>query len=96
MLNMGFEDIEAILQETPSERQTLLFSATMPPAIQQLAKRFMKTPRMITVRSREVTVPNTDQYHMVVEERQKFDVLCRLLDTQPPDLAIVRPTKRRR
>ncbi|NLN54623.1 MAG: DEAD/DEAH box helicase, partial [Firmicutes bacterium] len=97
MLNMGFiEDIEAILQETPSERQTLLFSATMPPAIQQLAKRFMKTPRMITVRSREVTVPNTDQYHMVVEERQKFDVLCRLLDTQPPDLAIVFGRTKRR
>lgn len=97
MLNMGFiDDIRAILQETPPERQTLLFSATMPAPIQQLAQRFMKDPQVIAVRSREVTVPNTEQYHMVVEERQKFDVLCRLLDTQSPDLAIVFGRTKRR
>lgn len=97
MLNMGFiEDIEAILQETPSDRQTLLFSATMPPPIQQLAQRFMKNPQIIAVRSKEVTVPNTEQYHYVLEERQKFDVLCRLLDTQSPDLAIVFGRTKRR
>ena len=97
MLNMGFiEDIEAILQETPSDRQTLLFSATMPPPIQQLAKRFMKSPQLIAIRSKEVTVPNTEQYHYVLEERQKFDVLCRLLDTQSPDLAIVFGRTKRR
>lgn len=97
MLNMGFiEDIEAILQETPADRQTLLFSATMPPAIQQLARRFMRDPLMIAVRAQEVTVPNTEQGHMVLEERQKFDVLCRMLDTQSPDLAIVFGRTKRR
>ncbi|MDW7652007.1 MAG: DEAD/DEAH box helicase [Bacillota bacterium] len=97
MLNMGFiEDIESILQETPQERQTLLFSATMPAPIQQLARRFMQDPQMISVRSKEVTVPNTEQYHIVLEERQKFDVLCRLLDTQSPELAIVFGRTKRR
>jgi ATP-dependent RNA helicase DeaD len=97
MLNMGFiEDIEAILQETPTERQTLLFSATMPPPIQRLAQRFMREPLNIAVRTREVTVPNTEQVHLVLEERQKFDTLCRLLDTQSPDLAIVFGRTKRR
>ncbi|MCR3922606.1 MAG: DEAD/DEAH box helicase [Firmicutes bacterium] len=97
MLNMGFiEDIEAILQETPPERQTLLFSATMPRPIQQLAQRFMKDPKVIAVRSKEVTVPNTEQFHMVMDERQKFDILCRLLDTQSPALAIVFGRTKRR
>ena len=97
MLNMGFiEDIEAILKETPEARQTLLFSATMPPPIQQLARRFMRDPEMISVRSKEITVPNTEQFHMVMEERQKFDVLCRLLDTQSPDLAIIFGRTKRR
>lgn len=97
MLNMGFiEDIESILKETPAVRQTLLFSATIPPAIQQLARRFMRDPQMIAVRSQEVTVPNTEQSHLVLEERQKFDVLCRLLDTQSPDLAIVFGRTKRR
>jgi len=97
MLNMGFiEDIEAILKETPAERQTLLFSATIPIAIQQLARRFMRDAKLIAVRSQEVTVPNTEQSHLVLEERQKFDVLCRLLDTQSPDLAIVFGRTKRR
>ncbi|MBS3898186.1 MAG: DEAD/DEAH box helicase [Dethiobacter sp.] len=97
MLNMGFiEDIEAILKETPTDRQTLLFSATIPTAIQQLARRFMRDAKLITVRSQEVTVPNTEQSHLVLEERQKFDVLCRLLDTQSPDLAIVFGRTKRR
>ena len=97
MLNMGFiEDIEAILQSTPSGRQTLLFSATMPLPIQKLAQRFMKAPQSISIRSKEVTVPNTEQFHLVVEERQKFDVLCRLLDTQSPELAIVFGRTKRR
>ena len=97
MLNMGFiEDIEAILKETPKERQTLLFSATMPYQIQQLAKRFMNDPLTIAVRNSQVTVPNTEQFYMVLEDRQKFDVLCRLLDTQSPDLAIVFGRTKRR
>lgn len=97
MLNMGFiEDIETILKEIPEERQTLLFSATMPIRIQKLADRFMKNPEMISINTREMTVPNIEQEYIEVNERQKFDVLCRLLDIQSPDLAIVFGRTKRR
>ena len=97
MLNMGFiEDIETILREVPSQRQTLLFSATIPKPIQVLAQQFMQDPAIIRIRSKEVTVPSTDQYYMEVQERQKFDVLCRLLDIQSPALAIVFGRTKRR
>lgn len=97
MLNMGFiEDIESILLSVPSERQTLLFSATMPKAIQDLARRFMKDPQFISVKNKEVTVPQTDQSYVQVPDRQKFDLLCRLLDMQSPDSAIVFSRTKRR
>lgn len=97
MLNMGFiEDIETILREIPKERQTLLFSATIPRPIQMLAQQFMKDPAMISIRSKEVTVPNTEQYYMEVQEKQKFDVLCRMLDIQSPALAIIFGRTKRR
>ena len=90
MLNMGFiEDIETILEEVPKERQTLLFSATMPKAIQNLARRFMIDPKSVSVGAKEVTVPNTEQYYIEVQEKQKFDVFCRLLDIQSPERAII-------
>ncbi|MDO9535902.1 MAG: DEAD/DEAH box helicase [Bacillota bacterium] len=90
MLNMGFiDDIETILRDIPSERQTMLFSATMPRPIQDLARRFMKDPQLVQIKSKEVTVSNTEQYFFEVQERQKFDVLCRVLDLQSPKLAIV-------
>jgi len=90
MLNMGFiEDIERILSETPETRQTLLFSATMPRRIQSLAERFMVEPEVVKVKAKEMTVTNIEQHYMEVQERQKFDVLCSLLDIQSPELAIV-------
>ncbi|PKG23422.1 DEAD/DEAH box helicase [Niallia nealsonii] len=90
MLNMGFiDDIERILSETPDSRQTLLFSATMPRRIQSLAERFMKEPEIVKVKAKEMTVTNIEQHYMEVQERQKFDVLCSLLDIQSPELAIV-------
>ncbi len=97
MLNMGFiEDIEVILQEVPKERQTLLFSATMPKPVQSLAQRFMIKPKLFAVRAKEITVPNTEQQYIEVPEKQKFDVLCRLLDIQSPELAIVFGRTKRR
>ncbi len=97
MLNMGFiEDIEKILSEVPAERQTLLFSATMPERIKRLAKNFMKEPELIKVAAKEVTVPNIEQHYMEVKEKQKFDVLCLLLDIHSPDLAIVFGRTKRR
>lgn len=97
MLNMGFiEDIEAILKDIPEERQTLLFSATMPRQVQILAQRFMKNPEMVSINAKQMTVPNTEQIYMEVHERQKFDVLCRLLDIESPDLCIVFGRTKRR
>ncbi len=97
MLNMGFlEDIELILQELPEKRQTMLFSATMPAAIRRLAGRFMQDPREITIQARELTMPNIEQFYIEVAEQQKFDTLCRLLDMQAPELAIVFGRTKRR
>jgi ATP-dependent RNA helicase DeaD len=97
MLNMGFkEDIETILKEIPETRQTLLFSATMPRPIQELARRFMKEPKLISIKTKEVTVPNTEQIYVEVPEAQKFDVLCRLLDIHSPELAIIFGRTKRR
>jgi len=97
MLNMGFvEDIEKILQETPDTRQTLLFSATMPKAIQNLSQRFLNNPAFISVKSKEITIPLVEQYYMELQDRQKFDAICRLLDIQSPELAIVFGRTKRR
>lgn len=97
MLQMGFiEDIEKILEELPDTRQTLLFSATMPPRIQALAEKFMKKPLSIKIQSKEVTVSNIEQQYIELPEKQKFDTLCRLLDLHSPELAIVFGRTKRR
>jgi ATP-dependent RNA helicase DeaD len=97
MLNMGFiEDIESILAKIPEERQTLLFSATMPGPIQKIAERFMKNPEIIRVKAREMTVPSIEQFYVEVQEKNKFDVMTRLLDIQSPELAIVFGRTKRR
>lgn len=97
MLNMGFiEDIEKILRETPAERQTLFFSATIPRSLMKIAQQFMKKPEMIGIKSKELTVPSTEQYYMEVQDNKKFSVLCRMLDIQSPELAIVFVRTKRR
>ena len=97
MLNMGFiEDIEKILESVPEERQTLLFSATMPERIRQIAIKFMKDPETVRIKAKEMTVPQIDQFFVKVEEKDKFDALTRLLDYQSPDLAIVFGRTKRR
>lgn len=97
MLNMGFvEDIELILQGLPTERQTMLFSATMPESIRRLASRFLRDPKQITIQAKELTLPNIEQYYIEVTEGQKFDTLCRLLDMQVPELAIIFGRTKRR
>ncbi|MCA0174199.1 DEAD/DEAH box helicase [Bacillus sp. RAR_GA_16] len=90
MLNMGFiEDIEKILKGVPEKRQTLLFSATMPKRIAILAEKFMTNPETVRTKSKEMTVPSIEQHYYEVRDSKKFDILCRLLDTQSPELAIV-------
>jgi ATP-dependent RNA helicase DeaD len=97
MLNMGFiDDIEAILSQVPAERQTLLFSATMPEPIRRIAERFMNNPHLVKVKAKEMTVPNIEQYYLEIHEKKKFDTLTRLLDIQAPELAIVFGRTKRR
>ncbi|MFC0561163.1 DEAD/DEAH box helicase [Halalkalibacter alkalisediminis] len=97
MLNMGFiEDIETILKEVPTERQTLLFSATMPKRIEKLAQQFMSNPQLIAVKSKEVTMENIEQQYVEVHEKEKFDVLSRFMDIHSPELAIVFGRTKRR
>ncbi len=81
MLSMGFiEDIENILNETPSERQTTLFSATMPKRIRQLADRYMHAPQSITIERKQLTVATTEQRYYLVNQNDKLAVLTRLLE----------------
>ncbi|WP_106494789.1 DEAD/DEAH box helicase [Lentibacillus sp. Marseille-P4043] len=90
MLNMGFiEDIREILKGIPEDRQTLLFSATMPKEIREIATHLMKSPEEIKVKAKEMTVENINQYFVEVPEKYKFDTLTNHLDINGPDLAIV-------
>ena len=90
MLNMGFrEDIETILKETPKERQTALFSATMPRAIQEIAKTCQVNAQTIKVVKKELTVPKIDQYYYEVSRKNKTEVLCRLIDMYNPNLSLI-------
>ncbi|WP_018922484.1 DEAD/DEAH box helicase [Salsuginibacillus kocurii] len=90
MLDMGFiEDIETILKQVNTERQTLLFSATMPPPIQKLSKRYMQEPKTVSISKGEVAAPSIEQIYYKVLERNKLDSLCRVVDSRDPDLAIV-------
>lgn len=90
MLNMGFlEDMETILSELPSERQTVMFSATMPPAIADIAKKFQKEPKVVKVVKKELTVPKVTQYYYEVKPKNKLEVMCRLLDMYAPKLSVV-------
>lgn len=97
MLDMGFiEDIETVLEACPEDKQMLLFSATIKPPIQKIASRFMKNPQTVAVKAKELTVTNVDQVYYEVHEREKLDVLCRLLDIQTPELAILFGRTKRR
>jgi len=91
MLDMGFlPDVERILRQTPTDRQTALFSATMPQAIFQLATRHLKDPeRIILSQPRAITVPTVEQSHYLVPREYKAEALVRLLDTKSPQLALV-------
>ena len=90
MLNMGFlEDMETILSALPEERQTLMFSATMPQAIQRIAANFQKDPQIVRVVKKELTVPKVTQYYYEVKPRNKVEVMCRLLDLYSPKLSVV-------
>ena len=90
MLDMGFrDDIDKILSQAPAERQTVFFSATMPPAIHQLVKKFTNDPVNVRIQASEMTVPAIEQVYYEVDRRSKLEVLCRLIDLQDIKYAII-------
>lgn len=84
MLSMGFiEDIEKILSKSPSERQTALFSATIPPKISSIAKKYMHSPQSIVIESKHLTVDTIDhRYCLVNKEAEKLAVLTRIFEVE--------------
>ncbi len=90
MLNMGFmEDVEKILAETPAERQTALFSATMPPRIRSLANRFMRDPQHVNIKRDTLTLASTEQRYYLVHETDKTNALTRLFEVEPIKSALI-------
>ncbi|KRK47021.1 DEAD/DEAH box helicase [Secundilactobacillus kimchicus] len=97
MLNMGFlDDIESIIKALPDTRQTLLFSATMPPEIKRVGVQFMKDPTHVKIKAKELTTDLIDQYYVRAKDYEKFDIMTRLFDVQSPDLTIVFTRTKRR
>lgn len=90
MLDMGFiDDMETILRTTPPERQTLLFSATIPQQITNIARRYMRDPEKIRVNTQDVVVPKIRQTFYEVTDENRMNALSRLLDVEDPKLAII-------
>jgi len=90
MLDMGFvEDIETILGKLPAERQTALFSATMPAAIARLSKKYLRNPERIRISSEAKNVPIIRQTFYQVAPPQKMDALVRVLDMETPGPTII-------
>jgi len=90
MLDMGFrDDIEDIFRDTPKDRQTILFSATMPQPILDITRRFQHDPQFVKITRKELTVPQIEQTYIEVRERDKLEALCRTLDMNNPELALV-------
>ena len=97
MLDMGFiQDIESILKYAKNCKQTLLFSATMPKPILRIGEKFMKDPAIVQIKAKELTADLIDQYFVRAKESEKFDIMCRLIDVQGPDLALVFGRTKRR
>ncbi|MEZ6063664.1 MAG: DEAD/DEAH box helicase [Planctomycetaceae bacterium] len=90
MLDIGFRpDIERILKQCPSERQTLLLSATMPPPVELLARRYMVDPQMVDLSEDHVVVNTIEQFYITVDEDRKRSLLLRVLAQEKPSQAIV-------
>lgn len=90
MLNMGFqEDIEKILQETPEERRTLLFSATMPKEIANIAKKYMKNSVEIAIGKKNSGTENVEHIYYMVHAKDRYNCLKRVVDINPDIYAII-------
>jgi len=90
MLRMGFiEDVEWILSQAAAERQTALFSATLPREVRRIAERHLKNPVSIEIEHRTLTVPATEQRYLNVSPQQKLEALARLLETEPTEAVLI-------
>ena len=90
MLDMGFlEDIESILNETPQDRQTVLFSATIPKEIKEIARNYQRNPKTVKVVHEKLTVPLIEQYYYEVRPSEKLEVLSRVLDMEKEGLSVI-------
>lgn len=90
MLNMGFrEDIETICQSLPEDRQTALFSATMPEEILEIARMYQRQAKLVQAAQEELTIPLVKQFYYIVKGREKDTALCRLLDYMSPRRALI-------
>ena len=90
MLDIGFRpDIERILKRCPSQRQTLLLSATMPPGVERLAQRFMRDPQRIDLSEDNITVDTVDQFYSTVDADRKVKLLVHLLRRERPQQVLV-------
>jgi ATP-dependent RNA helicase DeaD len=90
MLDIGFRpDIEKILRRCPTERQTLLLSATMPPPVERLAHRYMRDPQRVDLSEGGIVTTHIRQHYVTVDEDRKFDTLVRVLFREKPQQAIV-------
>ncbi|KAA0798421.1 ATP-dependent RNA helicase [Staphylococcus argenteus] len=98
MMNMGFiDDMRFIMDKIPAaQRQTMLFSATMPKAIQALVQQFMKSPKIIKTMNNEMSDPQIEEFYTIVKELEKFDTFTNFLDVHQPELAIVFGRTKRR
>lgn len=90
MLNMGFqEDLDAILQDTPKEKQTLLFSATMPKGISKIAQKYMNNPQEVSIGERNSGAKNVEHHFYMVQAKDRFEALKRTVDMNPDIYGIV-------
>jgi ATP-dependent RNA helicase DeaD len=95
MLDMGFiDDIEYILSKVPKERNTYLFSATIPGPIRELALKHMRDPETVIVSEEELVLPSTEQTYFNVGRKNKIWALCRVLDREKPKAIVFCQTKR--
>ena len=90
MLNMGFiDDMEEIMKRANPDRRMLLFSATMPPEIKKISKKYMKDLEHIVVEKEQITTDLTDQIYFEVRESDKFEALCRIRDVESEFYGII-------
>jgi ATP-dependent RNA helicase DeaD len=90
MLRMGFiDDVDWILEQTPPERQMALFSATMPAEVQRIARRHLRDPKVIAIKSRTATAATIRQRYWPVSQHHKLDVLTRILEFEPFDAVLI-------